>query len=159
MFKYIITTMSKNVTTHFKTKTKNVSTAKHPLAFCRQRSCRSLHWNISKNVSSEISKSEEGGRRGVLLPGKERCRTCTVSFTNDGSLWVSERLSHYFVSKIYVRVSSQAVLLVLCIGVFVSERHDTFSVSEGNVWYVSLKAGWSAETLIKWWFPPQVKYK
>lgn len=56
----------------------------------------SLLWNVSKNVSSEISKSEEGGRRGILLSSKERCGTRAVSLTNDGSLWVSKSLSQSF---------------------------------------------------------------
>lgn len=75
-----------------------------PLAFCWQCNV-SLHWNISKNISSEISKSEEGGRRGVLLPGKEWCRTCAVSPANDGSLWVSKRLSQSF-QRPFLRLSS-----------------------------------------------------
>lgn len=41
----------------------------------------------------EISKSEKGGRRGVLLPGQERRWARTVFAAEDGSLWVSKRLS------------------------------------------------------------------
>lgn len=56
----------------------------------------SQRWNASENISSEISTGEKGGRRGVLLPGQERRWARTVSPADDGSLWVSKRMSQCF---------------------------------------------------------------
>lgn len=64
-------------------------------AFCWRRDV-SLRWNASENIPSEISTGEKGGRRRVLLPGQERRGTCTVSPADDGSLWVSKRMSQCF---------------------------------------------------------------
>lgn len=58
-------------------------------SFCRQLSRVSVRWQPSENVFAEISKGQEGGRWGVLLPGKEWCRARTVPPANDGSLWVT----------------------------------------------------------------------
>lgn len=49
-----------------------------------------------KISSSEISTGEKGGRRGVLLPGQERRGARAVSPADDGSLWVSKRMSQCF---------------------------------------------------------------
>lgn len=62
------------------------------LAFCWRWDV-SLRWNASENISSEISTGEKGGRRGVLLPGQERRGARAVSPADDGSLWVSKRMS------------------------------------------------------------------
>lgn len=71
--------------------------------FCWLCSYVSPHWQKnSKNVSSEISKGEEGGRRGVLLPSTERCGTRTVSSTNDGSLWVTRLRLQNFETYLYI---------------------------------------------------------
>lgn len=56
----------------------------------------SPRWSASENISPEIPTGEKGGRRGVLLPGQERRGARAVSPPDDGSLWVSERLSQCF---------------------------------------------------------------
>lgn len=92
----------------------NVFTARHPFSILLTMQCVT-----SKYISSEISKSEEGGRRGVLLPGKERCGTRAVSPANDGSLWVSEQLSQCFdrpLLKLFFKRGTKFMLVsVLCV--------------------------------------------
>lgn len=90
----------------------NVFTAGHLFSILLTMQCVT-----SKYISSEISKSEEGGRRGVLLPGKERCRARAVSPTNDGSLWVSERLSQCFdrpLLKLFLFLEKNKVYVGVC---------------------------------------------
>lgn len=90
------------------------------------------HGDISIRVPSEISKSEKGGRRGVLLPGKERCRARTVSAAEDGSLWVSK--------KVWVRVSE----------VTVWELKEHFYVrSMVHLFAISITTGWIPVTVKK----------